>query len=1197
MNAESLFRLALERPPDARGEFLNKACAGDPALRERVEALLRAHDGAEARPGLPTVDQAATFTDSGPETAEVPAPAAEVPGTPVGPYRLLRKVGEGGMGVVWLAEQERPVRRHVALKLVKAGLDSAQLLARFEQERQALARMDHPHIAKVLDAGTTEAGRHYFVMELVPGVPLTAYCDQERLTPRERLGLFVDVCSAVQHAHQKGVIHRDLKPSNVLVGIYDGKAVPKVIDFGVAKAVGQPLAERTLFTEQGQLVGTLEYMAPEQAGDNADVDTRADVYALGVILYELLTGSRPFVGRLPRGAPLTERLRVLREEEPPRPSARLADAEDLPELAARRGLEPRQLERAVRGDLDWVVMKCLEKERGRRYESASALARDVERYLHDEPVQAGPPSPAYRLRKFARKHRTALMTAEAVAALLVVGVVASVWQAVRATRAEAVARQRLEEVTRAEGQARQNESRARAEEEKARRSEARQRAVLGFFQDRVLAAARPEGLEGGLGKDVTLRAAVDTAEPAVAAAFAGQPEAEASVRDTLGTTYLDLGDAPRAIGQYERALALRRQALGEDSRETLASVTHLAQAYQDAGRLAEAVPLFERARKGCREKLGPDDPETLEAMNGLAGAYRAAGRLAEAVPLYERAWKLRTARLGPDDPSTLVSANDLAAAYRDAGRPADALPLFERVLKARRARLGPEHPGTLLSQNNLATAYRDAGRMGEALPLQEQALKGLRERLGPDHPLTLYARSNLAEAYRAAGRVAEALPLLEQVLRLQREKLGPDHPNTLQTMNSLALAYRAAGRAADAVPLLQELLRREKARRGADHPEALFALADLAAAYRDLGQFAAALPLFEEALKLSREKLGPDHPRTLGGMHNLALAYRDVGRPADALPLMEEALREMKAKLGPEHPDTVGTLGSLAALYRDAGRLAEALPLLEEVLRVRKAHLGPDHPDTLFATNNLAAAYWSARRLDRSVPLLEEAFRLQKAKLGPDHPNTLLSMINLATNYFSAGRRGDAVPLFEEAVRRGKAKLGPEHPYTVLAADNLAAVYEQAGDFTRAEPLCRDLVAARRKQSDGSPATAAALARLGLNLLNQKKYAEAEAPLREALTVRAQKQPDDWLRYNSQSLLGAALLGQKKYAEAEPLLRQGYEGMKQREAKVPAAGKPRLGEALGRLVALYDAWGKKDEAARWRKEQDDRRRALAASAR
>jgi tetratricopeptide (TPR) repeat protein len=374
----------------------------------------------------------------------VDGPINERPGSIIGSYKLLQEIGEGGFGVVFMADQQEPIQRKVALKVVKPGMDTRQVIARFEAERQALALMNHPNIAKVFDAGTTESGRPYFVMELVKGIPITEYCDREHLTPKERLELFIPVCQAVQHAHQKGIIHRDLKPTNVLVALYDGRPVPKVIDFGVAKATSTRLTEKTMFTHFGQIVGTLEYMSPEQAELNQlDIDTRSDVYSLGVLLYELLTGTTPFEAKRLRSAAFDELLRIIREEEPPKPSTRLSTSETLPSIAANRKMEPQRLAGLVRGELDWIVMKTLEKDRTHRYETANGFAADVQRYLDDEPVEACPPAAAYRFRKFARRNKAALITAAVVTGVLLLGTAVSTWQAIRAQNAVQYARQEL----------------------------------------------------------------------------------------------------------------------------------------------------------------------------------------------------------------------------------------------------------------------------------------------------------------------------------------------------------------------------------------------------------------------------------------------------------------------------------------------------------------------------------------------------------------------------------------------------------------------------------------------------------------------------------------------------------------------------------------------------------------------------------
>jgi WD40 repeat protein/serine/threonine protein kinase len=455
---KELFLAASEMPsPDERAALLERECGTDVELRRRLEVLLRAHDESGGFLAQPAEAPVATVDSAAEEVAGEPT-GGEAVGDVIGPYKLLQKLGEGGMGTVWVAEQQRPVKRRVALKVIKPGLDSAQVLRRFEAERQALALMDHTNIAKVFDAGTTESGRPFFVMELVHGVPITRYCDELNLPIRERLGLFVPVCQAIQHAHQKGIIHRDVKPSNVLVCMQDGNPVAKVIDFGVAKAMNQRLTEGTVYTEFGAVVGTLEYMAPEQAEMSPlGVDTRADVYALGVLLYELLTGTTPLDHKRVKQAAFLEVLRLIKEEEPPRPSTRLTQSkETLAGVAARRRTAPTRLTKEVRGELDWIVMRCLEKDRTRRYETASALARDVEHYLAGELVEACPPSAAYRLRRVIRRNKVAFATAALIAAVLLLATVVSTTQAVRARTAEGLAREegsRAEELARTEAAA------------------------------------------------------------------------------------------------------------------------------------------------------------------------------------------------------------------------------------------------------------------------------------------------------------------------------------------------------------------------------------------------------------------------------------------------------------------------------------------------------------------------------------------------------------------------------------------------------------------------------------------------------------------------------------------------------------------------------------------------------------------------
>jgi serine/threonine protein kinase len=754
-------------------------------------------------------------------------------GSVVGSYKLLQQIGEGGFGVVYMAEQVRPVRRLVALKIIKPGMDSSQVIARFESERQALALMDHPNIARVLDGGATDSGHPYFVMELVKGVPITEFCDKNHLAPDARLRLFLDVCHAIQHAHHKGIIHRDIKPSNVLATLQDGLPVVKVIDFGVAKATVQKLTERTLFTAYGQMIGTPAYMSPEQAEmSGLDIDTRSDVYSLGVLLYELLTGTTPLDAKRLRQAGYAEMQRLIREEEPPRPSTRMSSLGDsATELASRRGLELKQFVLVLAGELDCVVLKALAKDRSRRYDTPASFADDVERYLRNEVVLARPPSTIYRLKKLAQRNRAAVLTAAVVAAALVAGTAVAIWQAVRATRAEAAAL-------------------TAAATEKQAKDDALERAaettaVLDFVENRIMAAARPEGLEGGLGRAVTLGKAIESALAYLDKGFMDQPLIEARLRMTLGRSFFYLGDARMAADQEESARAL-----------------------------------FTRHR-------GPDHPDTLLCMHRLASSYDKLGRLNDALKLREETLALRKARLGPDHPDTLQSMNNLGLSYSAVGRQVDALKIREETLALFKAKLGPDHQDTLMAMNNLANAYFALDRSGEALKLREETLALYRAKLGPDHPDTLRSIGNLASSYDYGGRYADALRLREETLALRKAKLGADHPDTFVSMRALGDSYQSLGRHADALKLREETLALSKAKLGADHPDTLQSMSDVALSYSALGRHSEALKLGEETLALRKSKLGLRHPYTLSSMSALALTLAALERDVDAMRMVD----------------------------------------------------------------------------------------------------------------------------------------------------------------------------------------------------------------------------------------------------------------------------------------------------------------------
>jgi serine/threonine protein kinase len=991
-------------------------------LGQRTDAFL-----AQLRAAASDRDDATNELTLADSTQAYP-PITESPGTSIGPYKLVRPIGEGGFGVVYLAEQSEPVRRQVALKIIKPGMDTALVIGRFEAERQALAMMDHPNIARVFDAGSTSTGRPYFVMELVEGSPITEYCDDNHLTPRDRLGLFLSVCQAIEHAHQKGVIHRDVKPSNVMVTLYDGQPTVKVIDFGVAKATESaryPLTDRTAFTQHGTIVGTFEYMSPEQAGTSAlGVDTRSDIYSLGVLLYELLTGTTPLERERLANVALTEKLRLIQDEEPPRPSTRLNTTQQLATIAANRRMEPVKLARLFRGELDWIVMKCLEKERTRRYQTANALARDLERYLNNEPVEAGPPSATYRLQKLAQRHRKILVTAGAFVILLIAGTIISAIQAVRATRAE----DRAVAAGNAEGKRRQE---AEAQRERAVQAEREALAVLDFFRTKVLAAARPQGQEGGLGTDVTVRAAVQAVETEIGRAFADQPGVEAAIRYTLGQTYLYLGDPKRAIQHLKRARELRNVKLGPDHPATLTVMNDLAMAYQEAGLASDAVGLMKETLTLQRVKLGADHPETLNSMNNLAAAYFAAGKVSEAGTLWEETLALMKNKLGRDHPETLRTMQNLAVAHHDAGQLAKAIPLYRETLELQQTKLGRDHPDTLSTTNGLAMAYRFDGRSSEALPLFEETFKLRKAKLGADHPDTLWSMANVATTYQVLGRRADALRLFEATLKLQKAKLGPDHPDTLASTTNLAELLRVAGRVDEALPLLQS------------------------------------------TLKLQKVKVGLDHPDTLTTMNALALAYQAADRPKDALPLAQETLRLRKTKLGPDHPHTLASMDTLALALQKAGRDEDAMHLLEETRKMKASKLGAEHPETLKSMHRLAIAYENVKQFPKAQALFADALAGRRRKLGPEHPDTLDTLSRLGNNLLVQGNYAKAEPLLEEAYG-GLGKLETQlgvvgHRRRREAAELLVRLYANWGKPDKAKEWCKKLAQVEPRPQNTKP--------------------------------------------------------------------------------------------------------------------------------
>jgi eukaryotic-like serine/threonine-protein kinase len=1054
MTEPDLFTNALQmEDPAKRAAYLAEACGHDTELRARIERLLELHQGAGGFLQQPAVPVDLTV---GAPPDEAPLPLAggngrrgeqrvaiEKVGNQIGPYKLLQQLGEGGMGTVWVAEQSEPVKRRVALKLIKPGMDSAQVLHRFEAERQALAVMDHTNIAKVLDAGTTAAGRPYFVMELIKGVPITKYCDELHLSLRERLELFVPVCHAIQHAHQKGIIHRDIKPSNVLVAIQDGVPVPKVIDFGVAKATNQQLTEQSMYTEIGQLVGTLEYMSPEQAELSAlDIDTRADVYALGVLLYELLTGSTPLDPKRLKQAAFTEIVRIIREAEPPKPSTRLTQSkESLASLSAQRRTQPAVLMKAMRGELDWIVMKCLEKDRTRRYETANGLAQDVARYLNDEPVEACPPSAGYRLRKFTRRYRKPLAVAAGFTALLVVGAVVSVLMAARAISAEGVA-------------------------VAARNAEANEREHAEQQRDRAIQA---ENLAGKRLEQATVEKLRADEERAVAEAVNGF-----LLKDLLGQA--NVANQPNTVDDDE-----------EEGRTVDIKVR----------------TLLDRAARNIEGKFTKQPLTEAAIRQTLADAYRGLGYYDLAQEHAERAVALRTAKLGSDHRETLESEDRLASLYRLQRKYEQAEQLFLKVLQRRAAQLGPDHGDSLSTKNNLAVLYLNM------------------------------------------KKYKQAEPFLQEVLQIRMAKGGREDLHTLTAKNNLAIVCKALKKYDEAETLYLEAVEGSTARRGADHPATLLFKNNLAGLYRTQKKYEQAERLFAEVLKIRTEILGLDHPDTVRSSNELAALYKTLKKYGQAEQLYKDVVQAFTANKGADQADTLKSKIKLAGLYRSEKKYELAEPIYQTVLQARITKLGTNDLDTLESKNDLGDLYRDQGKHDRAESYYLEAANGARTKLGIEHTKTQSYLRDLIECYQKQGKAADAVPLRLELVGFFRQKDGPE-----------------------------------------STRYASSLTELGKDQLLAKDYAGAERALRESLAIRQKKQPDAWTTFETQSFLGSALVGQMKYADAEPVLLAAYEGMKEREGKIPAGSKARLRDAVDRLVQLYEGSGQAAKAETWRKKRE-----------
>jgi eukaryotic-like serine/threonine-protein kinase len=1098
-----IFTEAIQVPAEDRSAFLDRACAGNEALRKTIETLLKSHDrsgGFLEEPAYATID------DYKPK---------ELPGERIGDwvdrYKLIQQIGEGGCGIVFMAEQEKPVRRRVAVKIIKPGMDTKSVIARFEAERQVLALMDHPYIAHVLDAGSTRSGRPYFVMELVEGVKITDYCDRHSLPTESRLALFIQVCEAIQYAHQKGIIHRDIKPSNILVTTdLDGRPSPKIIDFGIAKATSsQQLTEKTIFTTREMLMGTPAYMSPEQAAfSSAEMDTRTDIYSLGVLLYELLTGTTPFDAHELLKVGFDEVRRVIREVEPVRPSARLNSLSkaDLLALCRHRDEQPSVLLRPLRGDLDWIVMKSLEKDRSHRYETATGLLKDVQRFLAQEPVSARPPSKLYMLQKVVLRNKLLFSGVGVILFLLVTGLVA-------VSTAFAL------------------ERRARHEAETAS-LESQQ--VTKFLED----ALRGVAPSVALGEDTTmLRGILDRTSMTVSEEMTNQPIVEAEIEDLVGTLYRQIGNYSRAEEMHRSALAIRRKFLGSDDPRVAESLNELGYELQAEKKTAEAESAFKEALTIRQQLFGLTNAATATSINDLSTVYRDEGRLNEAEAMAGEALGIRQYLFGQTNLDVADSLRNMSMILGNQGKWAESEATTRKVLAIRQQLLGPEHPWIASALGDLAWAEDGQGKTKEAEALQREAF-AMRQRLLPaEDPDIAQSLRLVGDSMRKNGDLNNAYLILNAALSIQCKVLSEDDPASIDTLHDLGLTLEGEQKWPEAETINRKVLDLWRKHSGNESQQTLFAMSDLESALEKENKWPEVETLDDDSLKLSRKILGAEDPHTLYLMHCLALAFEKEGKWSDAESMHREALDLHCKRSGKESTEAISAMINLAETLEGEGKWSQAEDVLSNASASCQKMHGNGGEDILYTLWLLDTKLQGEGKWSEDEFVVRKELELRQKIEGDTAADTLHTMYTLGYALENEHKRPEAEDVYRSAIALWRKINRVDDPQTLSAVKNLAETLQNDGKLLEAENLERQEIESLRQLNGNDDEEAAYLrGKLGSVLEAEGKWPESETVFRESFSLSSNKGDHNQEAMENLEHLLRALLPQKKYGDAKILL-------------------------------------------------------------